>query len=78
MATIRFFAAAKAATGVSQIEITAASLGQALELVGKKYPELLPVLSRCSYLINEVSCQDLSTVIKQADIVDVLPPFAGG
>lgn len=41
-------------------------------------PPLAEVLTRCSFLVNEVSTRDLAVSLKPGDVVDVLPPFAGG
>ena len=41
-------------------------------------PPLSDLLSRCSFLLNEVSTRDLAMTLKPGDVVDVLPPFAGG
>lgn len=78
MATIRFFAAAKAATGVASMEVTANQVGQALDQAKTTFPQLTEVLNKCSYLLNEVSCQDLTAKLGDGDTLDVLPPFAGG
>ena len=37
-----------------------------------------PLLTRCSFLLNEVAVRDLAAALKPGDVVDVLPPFAGG
>jgi len=78
VATIRFFAAAKVATGQSKFEVSADSVEQALELAKAEFPALAAVLTKCSYLLNELSCKDLSTKLKPTDVLDVVPPFAGG
>ena len=41
-------------------------------------PPLPRLLSRSSFLLNEVAVRDHSVVLKADDVVDVLPPFAGG
>uniref|UniRef100_UPI003CF98083 MoaD/ThiS family protein n=2 Tax=Bacteria TaxID=2 RepID=UPI003CF98083 len=41
-------------------------------------PPLPRLLSRSSFLLNEVAVRDQSTVLGADDVVDVLPPFAGG
>ena len=87
---IRFFAAAAAATGVEEqhVELGAESLTLAglSELLVSTYPvsasghtpPLAELLTRCSYLLNEVAARDLSVTLNQGDVIDVLPPFAGG
>lgn len=91
---IRFFAAAAAATGVEEqhLDLTALAetevftLTDLSELLVASFPvsasahtpPLAQVLTRCSFLINEVSTRDLSAPLRAGDVVDVLPPFAGG
>jgi molybdopterin converting factor small subunit len=41
-------------------------------------PPLPRILSRSSFLLNEVAVRDRSVVLQTDDVVDVLPPFAGG
>lgn len=78
LATLRFFAAAKAATGVSTIEISGDTVGQVLSQATTQFPKLGIVLPKCSFLLNEVSCSDFEVQISGQDVLDVLPPFAGG
>lgn len=40
--------------------------------------ELARVLPRCSYLCDGVAVRDLGMKLHSGQIVDVLPPFAGG
>jgi len=41
-------------------------------------PPLDRILARSSFLLNEVAVRDRTTVVSAGDVVDVLPPFAGG
>jgi sulfur-carrier protein len=86
---IRYFAAARAAAGVEeeQYELppgaTVESLLAAVLDVARPEPPVgtppLPrILSRSSFLLNEVAVRDHTTVLNADDVVDVLPPFAGG
>ncbi|MET4002556.1 MULTISPECIES: MoaD/ThiS family protein [Arthrobacter] len=91
---IRFFAAAAAATGVEEQRLdlafgagaapfTLADLSVFLVdsfpvSASGHTPPLAEVLTRCSFLVNEVSTRDLSRQLSPGDVVDVLPPFAGG
>ncbi|MHA7239166.1 MoaD/ThiS family protein [Arthrobacter sp. TMS1-12-1] len=81
---VRYFGAAKAATGVAEERVPAGrSLAAVLEeLRGRPVPpggpSLAVVLDRSSFLLNEVALRDASTVLADADVLDVLPPFAGG
>ena len=78
MALVRFFAAAKAATKTSEIQVSGNDVAEVLANATQKFPELSQVLPKCSILLNEVSCSDIKTTVGENDLVDVLPPFAGG
>jgi molybdopterin converting factor small subunit len=41
-------------------------------------PPLARILSRSSFLLNEVAVRNTAAVLGPDDVVDVLPPFAGG
>jgi molybdopterin converting factor small subunit len=41
-------------------------------------PPLERILARSSFLLNEVAVRDRTVVLAEDDVVDVLPPFAGG
>jgi sulfur-carrier protein len=86
---VRYFAAARAAAGVEEEKFdlpegaTVAELLEAVLAVERPEPPAgtppLPrILSRSSFLLNEVAVRDQSTVVGPDDVVDVLPPFAGG
>ncbi|TLM82321.1 MoaD/ThiS family protein [Pseudarthrobacter sp. NamE5] len=86
---VRYFAAARAAAGQEEESFDLApdaTVADLLETVlSVKRPEppagtppLPRILSRSSFLLNEVAVRDHSTVLAPDDVVDVLPPFAGG
>jgi sulfur-carrier protein len=86
---VRYFAAARAAAGVDEerYELSAGdTLATLLEaILAAERPEppagtppLPRILSRSSFLLNEVAVRDRSAALKPDDVVDVLPPFAGG
>jgi molybdopterin converting factor small subunit len=86
---VRYFAAARAAAGVEEerFELGAGStVSDLLEAVlsverpepPAGTPPLPRILSRSSLLLNEVAVRDHAVVLKADDVVDVLPPFAGG
>ena len=86
---VRYFAAARAAAGVEEERFdlpsgaTVADLLAAVLMVERPEPPAgtppLPrILSRSSFLLNEVAVRDRDTVLNPGDVVDVLPPFAGG
>lgn len=86
---VRYFAAARAAAGVDQERFelpegsTVEDLLQAIQAVDRPgppsgTPPLPGILSRSSLLLNEVCVRDPFTMLESDDVVDVLPPFAGG
>lgn len=86
---VRYFAAARAAAGVEEerFELPAGStmeslLSAVLDVDRPAPPAGTPslgrLLSRSSFLLNEVAVRDRSVVLGPDDVVDVLPPFAGG
>ena len=86
---VRYFAAARAAAGVEEERFelpdgaTVDSLLAAMLAVERPEPPagtppLARILSRSSFLLNEVAVRDRTTVLADGDVVDVLPPFAGG
>jgi len=78
MVTVRFFAAAKAATKTNEVKISANTVEQVLALTIEKFPDLDAVLPKCCYLLKGIACTDLSTKTNPTDLLDILPPFAGG
>lgn len=86
---VRYFAAARSAAGYEEEKFdlppgaTVADLLEAVLAVERPEPPagtppLARILSRSSFLLNEVAVRDHSTVLGADDVVDVLPPFAGG
>ena len=78
MALVRFFAAAKSITKTSEVELFGKNVAEVLEAAKKEFPELVTVLTKCSILLNEISCTDHNAPVGPVDVIDVLPPFAGG
>jgi molybdopterin synthase sulfur carrier subunit len=72
MVTVRFFAAARAEVGSAQVSREPASID------GLLAPFDSPVLRRSSFLVNGIATTDRATVLSGGDVLDVLPPFAGG
>lgn len=80
--SVRYFAAARAASGIDEERLVVAGpatveavLAAAVSAHGD---ELERVLARCSYLRNSIAVHGLSTPLNDGDVLDVLPPFAGG
>jgi len=78
MAIVNFYAAARAAAGVSESQVSGDTLGEIIATASSQHPQLDAILPGCSYLVNGSAQSDLSTEISTDDVVDVLPRFAGG
>ncbi len=81
MITIRYFAGARAASGVASEQLPVAA-GIPLETLVDQLAErhgaaLARVLQASSFLIDEVA-GDRRRIVPGGSVVDVLPPFAGG
>ena len=79
--TIRYFAAARAASGTDSdvVDVEAdTTLGELEAVLARDAPRLAAVLPRCSYLRDEVALCDRTAVLAPCTTLDVLPPFAGG
>jgi molybdopterin synthase sulfur carrier subunit len=86
---VRYFAAAAAAAGMAEEHFDLAPGSTLDELLSAILaadrpqptagaPQLDGVLSRSNFLRNEVAVRDRSTALNSEDVLDVLPPFAGG
>ena len=78
MAVVNFYAAARAASGVSESEIEGSTLGEVIASATAKFPQLVAVLPGCSYLVNGVAESNNDIKISAEDVIDILPRFAGG
>lgn len=81
--TVRYFAGARAAVGVSdetfELPGDAATVGAAIEAVRGRHGEgVARVLPACSFLLDGVAVRDHDTAVWSGSQLDVLPPFAGG
>ena len=79
--TVRYFAAARAAAGHEEENVVVpegTTLAELVEILSGRSTELARVLRRCSYLCDSFAIRDRQSVIETGQIVDVLPPFAGG
>lgn len=81
--TVRYWAAIKSAAGVGQEEVVGSTVGAVLEAARDRHaadPEFARVLGVCSLLLDERPLRaDPATVsVADGDVLDVLPPFAGG
>ena len=79
--TVRYFGAARAAAGSDSDQLTVrsgATVGELVEGLGGRRPELARVLFRCSFLCDGMAVRDRTQPLQAGNTIDVLPPFAGG
>jgi molybdopterin converting factor small subunit len=88
--TLRYWAAAKQAAGVAEETISAETLAAALEVALSERErndapgtstDLRAVLARSSFLVDGAPVGGRapeSVALREAAVVEVLPPFAGG
>jgi molybdopterin synthase sulfur carrier subunit len=80
--TVRYFAAARAASGFTEESVDLIGSATVADLVsalgGRHGSGLGSVLRRCSFLVNEIAARDRCARVPRGATVDVLPPFAGG
>lgn len=81
---IRYYGAARAATGRDEetVDLAAPTLSSLLQDLVARHPDGSPtlesVIRRSSFLLNETALRDHGRVLAADDVVDILPPFAGG
>lgn len=86
MITVRYFAGARAATGVPEETIpleagldSGATLRDLVTVLAERHGDrLAAVLGAASFLVDGVGCRDRDAPLPDTGVVDVLPPFAGG
>jgi molybdopterin converting factor small subunit len=80
--TVRYFAGARAASGVPEEKVELpepATLGDVVAIVERTHgDQLARVLTACSFLLDGVAVRDPQTRVPDDAELDVLPPFAGG
>ncbi|MFH8249179.1 MoaD/ThiS family protein [Microbacterium sp. B2969] len=77
MARVRYFAAAAEATGLEVEQRPETTLGALRAAVAADHPGLGGILPRCAVLVGGARVDD-DTALASDELVDVLPPFAGG
>ena len=75
--TVRYWAGARAAAGLEQEAVSAATLGELVAAVQLRRPALGPVLAMSTFLRRGTRLEP-DAVLVPGDEVEVLPPFAGG
>jgi molybdopterin converting factor small subunit len=79
MVTVRYFAGARAAAGLSTEAVAASSLDELIGALTDRHGERLAlVLKAASFLVDGLTCHDRHATLPAGATVDVLPPFAGG
>jgi sulfur-carrier protein len=77
--TVRYFAGARAASGVDTETREAGTLDELVgQLVDTHGERLERVLTACSFLVDGTSARNRAVALSPGSVVDVLPPFAGG
>jgi sulfur-carrier protein len=76
---VRYFAGARAASGVDTESREAGTLDELVgQIVAAHGERLERVLTACSFLVDGTQTRDRATALTPGSVVDVLPPFAGG
>ncbi|MCC3292733.1 MULTISPECIES: MoaD/ThiS family protein [unclassified Arthrobacter] len=84
---IRYFGAAKAAAGTEEEHLDEGplTLAELAEKLAARYPSpgagipaLGTVIARSTFLVNETAARNPDLLLQPGDVVDILPPFAGG
>jgi molybdopterin synthase sulfur carrier subunit len=82
--TLRYWAAARAAAGQAEEKFDGATVGVVLEQARRQHsgnPRFAQVLGVSSFLVADqpIGTRDPATVpVADGDVIEVLPPFAGG
>lgn len=82
--TVNYWAAARAAAGISSEQVEAAALDDLLVEISRRHREsdrFDDVIGMCSILIGEtpVGAREPSEIaLRAGDTIEFLPPFAGG
>jgi len=78
VAVVRYFAGAAEAAGTDVEQLAAGTVGELRAIMLAHHGDrLAQVIDRCSILVDGVRSDDAAT-LQASDVVDVLPPFAGG
>lgn len=77
MIQVRFFAGAREAAGVASESRSERSVGELREGLVRDHPALGPILGHCAVLVDGSRRPDDHS-LAEAELADVLPPFAGG
>ncbi len=78
MATIRLYAAARAAAGAMELTTSKTQLQQILDELMQVNSELARIIPQCTVLIDGLICHGYSIQVGASTQIDILPKFAGG
>jgi len=82
--TVRYWAAARAAAGLSEEQVSPGTLADVLAEVRRRHGDrdrFAEVVAMCSVLVGDTPVntrEPASVVLAPGDTVELLPPFAGG
>ena len=77
MIQVRLFAAAAEAVGAAELDVDATTAAELRTLLSSRTPSAPGVIGQCALLRNGDRLDD-SAQLAAGELVDVLPPFAGG
>lgn len=77
MTRVRYFAAAAEAAGTDAEDRSEHTLFALRAAVIAEHPALADILPRCAVLVDGIRADD-DRPLDDAQLIDVLPPFAGG
>lgn len=75
--TVRYWAAAAAATGVESEQWSGDTVGAVLDAALAEHPDLGRVLAVASVLLDGAAV-DREVTVPEGAVLEILPPFAGG
>lgn len=75
--TVRYWAGAKAATGVASDEVSGTTVAEVVAAAVDRHPALEPVARVATFLVDG-SASAGERPVPAGATVEVLPPFAGG
>ena len=78
MTTVRFFAAARAAAGISEFSRDFTTLHDVVDYCASLNEALAQLLPTCTFLVDGITESEGSRSLVDVSGVDVLPKFAGG
>ncbi len=78
MHTVRFFAAARAAVGASELSLELSTLEDLRQFCRAHSEEFGNLIQSCTFLVDGISESNFNKSLAQGVEIHVLPKFAGG